>query len=599
MAQSPLPTDLPSPLDVAEAFRNVSAQSQALLEDFFTTHAQQDLKHVDPLGIVPAFAAWTQTLLRDPSRLVVAQFQAWNAYIQIWQTQAQRALGTEAEPVVEPAPGDRRFRAEDWEQNPFFDYVKQTYLATAGALQSLVAGSDGLDDKTLKKIEFYTRQYIDAMAPTNFALTNPEVLHATVATGGRNLIDGLKNLLADIDPASGRLSTRMVAPDAFEVGRNIAITPGQVVFQNDLMQLIQYAPTTAEVYQRPLIIVPPWINKYYVLDLQPQNSFIKWAVAQGLTVFVVSWVNPDERFAHKDFDDYVREGPLAALDAVERATGESSINAIGYCLGGTLLGAALGLMKARGDQRIRTATYFASMLDSSEPGDLGVFIDEAQLEHLEAMMDERGYLDGSEMATTFNMLRANDLIWSFVVNNYLLGRQPIAFDLLYWNADSTRMPARMHSTYLRKMYLHNVFCEPGGMDIDGTPIDLRAVDVPTFMVSTLEDHIAPWQSTYAGAQLFTGNVDFILSKAGHIAGIVNPPGKRQYGHFTGPDIKDLDAEEWLQQAEVHAESWWDRWLTWLVREAGDKVAARTPGDGDLAVIEDAPGSYVKVRVSTD
>ena len=591
--------DLPSPLDVAEALGNVSAQSQALLENFFAAHAAQDLKDLDPLGILPAFAAWTHDMVRDPSRLLEAQFKAWNAYMQIWQAQAQRVFGAETEPVEAPASGDRRFTAEDWEQNPFFDYVKQTYLATAGILQSLVAGADGLDAQSAKKVQFYTRQFIDAMAPTNFALTNPEVLHATVATGGRNLIDGLKNLLADIDPASGRLRTQMVAPNAFEVGRNIAITPGKVVFQNDLMQLIQYAPTTPEVFARSLLIVPPWINKFYVLDLQPQNSFIKWAVAQGLTVFIISWVNPDEQLAHKDFDDYVAEGPLAALDAIERATGENAVNAIGYCLGGTLLGGALALMKARGDDRIKTATYFVSMLDFSEPGDLGVFIDAEQLENIEAMMNERGYLDGSEMARTFNMLRANDLIWSFVVNNYLLGRQPIAFDLLYWNADSTRMPARMHSTYLRNMYLNNVFCEPNGMAIDGTPIDLSAVDIPTCMVSTLEDHIAPWQSTYAGAKLFAGPVDFILSKAGHIAGIINPPGKRQYGHLTGPDIDDLDADEWLQQAEVHDESWWHRWVAWLAAEVGSKVAPRVPGDGELTVIEDAPGAYVKVRIETD
>ena len=599
MAQSPQPTDLPSPHDVAEALGNVSAQSQELLENFFKTHAAQDLNELDPLGILPAFAAWTQDLLRDPSRLVEAQFEAWNAYMQIWQAQSQRLFGADVEPVAVPAPDDRRFKAEDWEQNPFFDYVKQTYLASAGVMQSLVAGADGLDDKTSKKVQFYTRQFIDAMAPTNFAPTNPEVLRATVATGGRNLLDGLKNLLADIDPETGRLHTQMVAPDAFEVGRNIAITPGKVVFQNDLMQLIQYEPTTQEVHQRPLLIVPPWINKYYVLDLQPRNSFIKWAVEQGLTVFVVSWVNPTEALSSKDFDDYVRDGPLAALDAIEQATGENAVNAIGYCLGGTLLGGALALMKARGDQRIQTATYFVSMLDFSEPGDLGVFIDEAQLEHIEATMNERGYLDGKEMATTFNMLRANDLIWSFVINNYLLGQQPIAFDLLYWNADSTRMPARMHSTYLRKMYLENVFCEPGSMAIDGTPIDLGAVDIPTCMVSTVEDHIAPWKSTYAGAKLFAGKVDFILSKAGHIAGIINPPGKRQYGHFTGPDIKDLDADEWLDAAEVQDESWWDRWAAWLAEEAGPKVSARVPGDGALAVIEDAPGSYVKVRIGAD
>ena len=597
MDKNPQLLDLPSPLDLAEALGNVSAQSQDLLQKFVASHSKQELKDVDPLGILPAFAAFTEDLARDPARLLEAQFNAWSTYMQIWHNTAQRLFGLEAEPVV-PAPGDdRRFKAEDWDKNPFFDYIKQTYLATARIMQGVIAGADGLDDKTAKKIEFYTRQYIDAMAPTNFALTNPQVLHATVETGGRNLLDGLKNFLADIDPKNGRLRTRMVDSSAFELGRNVAITAGKIVFQNELMQLIQYVPTTAEVDRRPLLIVPPWINKYYILDLQPRNSFIKWALDQGLTVFVISWVNPDERLAAKDFDDYVREGPLAALDAVTAATGEKSINVIGYCLGGTLMGATLALMRARGDRRIHSATFFTAMLDFSEPGDLGVFIDEGQLASIEATMNERGYLDGAEMATTFNMLRANDLIWSFVVNNYLLGKQPMAFDLLYWNADSTRMPARMHSTYLRKMYLENVFCKPGGMKVDGTPVDLRDISIPTCFVSAVEDHIAPWKSTYAGARLFAGPVEFILSKAGHVAGIINPPGPRQYGHFTGPPPSTLDAETWLARAQVHDESWWTHWGAWIAGHGGGKVAARVPGAGKLAVIEDAPGSYVARRAS--
>ena len=597
--KTPHPGPLPSPREVTEAFANVSAQSQALMQEFFDTHSAHDLKAMDPLGILAAFASFAEGLARDPAALLEAQFNAWNTYMQIWQSTAQRMLGAEAEPVVEAERNDRRFKAEDWDKNPFFDYVKQTYLATAGVMQSVVAGAESLDDKTKKKIEFYTNQYIDAMAPTNFALTNPEVLHATVESGGRNLVDGLKNFLADIDPATGRLRTKMVDSNAFKLGENIAITPGKVVFQNELIQLIQYEPTTDTVYRRPLLIVPPWINKYYVLDLGQKNSFIRWALDQGLTVFVVSWVNPDERLAEKDFDDYVDEGPLAALTAIEQAVGEKSVNAIGYCLGGTLLGGTLAYMKAKGDDRIHAATYFCSMLDFTEPGDLGVFIDEEQLQNVESMMNERGYLDGSEMASTFNMLRANDLIWSFVVNNYLLGKQPMAFDLLYWNSDSTRMPARMHSTYLRKMYLENVFCEPGGMKINGTPINLNDVDMPTCFVSATEDHIAPWKSTYAGARLFSGEMEFILSKAGHIAGIINPPGPRQYGHFTGPDIKGLSAEEWLDQAAFHEETWWGRWAEWIAGHGGDQVPARVPGDGGLDVIEAAPGSYVSLKLKPD
>ena len=588
--------ELPQPRAVTEALKNISSQTQALMEEFLQGYPSTDLKALDPLGLLPAYAEFCKSLLADPQKLLDAQFNAWKAYMEVWQVSAQRMMGVDAAPAAAPDSGDRRFQAEDWEANPFFDYVKQTYLVSANAMQSLVAGADGLDDRTAKKIEFYTRQFIDAVAPTNFALTNPEVLHATVQTGGKNLLDGLKNLLDDIDPKDGRLHTTMVEPGAFELGRNVAVTPGKVVFQNDLMQLIQYDPTTKEVFEKPLLIVPPWINKYYILDLQPKNSFIKWAVAQGHTVFVVSWVNPGAELAEKDFDDYLMEGPLAAFDAMQAATGAESFNTIGYCLGGTLMGAALAYLAAHGDERATSAAFFTSLFDFADPGDLGVFIDEAQLQSLEKMMAERGFLDGAEMATTFNMLRANDLIWSFVVNNYLLGKSPMAFDLLYWNADSTRMPARMHSTYLRKMYLENVFCEPGGMTINGTPIDLGEIKVPVFFVSALDDHIAPWKSTYAGARRLGGPVTFTVSKAGHIAGIVNPPEGRQYAHFDGPDPKAFGADEWLQQATPHDESWWPKWCAWTAAFAGGKVPARVPGDGGLKVIEDAPGSYVKQRI---
>ena len=596
MEQEHVYQNLPSPLELAEVVAKVGAQSQALLRQFIDRQGASDLEQLDPLGLLPAFAAFTQELMRDPVRLVEAQMNAWNAYVQIWQSTAQRLLGLPGAAVAEQS-GDRRFKAGDWDNNPFFDYVKQTYLVTAQALQSVVADTDGLDEKTAQKVAFYTRQYLDAIAPTNFALTNPQVLHATLETGGRNLLDGLKNFLADIDPRDGRLRTRMVDTSAFELGKNIAVTPGKIVFQNELMQLIQYVPSTAKVHARPLLIIPPWINKYYILDLQPKNSFIKWAVDQGLTVFVISWVNPDAKLANKDFDDYIRLGPLAALDAVEAATGERSVNVIGYCLGGTLLGALLALMKARGDDRIHTATFFTAMLDFSEPGDLGVFIDEQQLSSIEATMAERGYLDGAEMATTFNMLRANDLIWSFVINNYLLGRQPMAFDLLFWNADSTRMPARMHSTYLRKMYLENVFCTPGGISVDGTPIDLRTIDVPACFVSALEDHIAPWKSTFAGARLLAGPVKFILGQAGHVAGIINPPGPRQYGYFSGPEVDTQTADEWLASAHLNEQSWWSEWGAWIAEHGGKQVPARTPGDHKLKVIEDAPGSYVSQRIT--
>jgi polyhydroxyalkanoate synthase len=549
----------------------------------------------DPMGIFASFQMLGLKLLGDPMPLWRAHLEAARQGMAAWQHAVERTFGVARETGADGA-GDRRFRDPEWQANPLFEFIRSTYQIYADALLKLALDADGLDDKTAKKVEFYTRQFIDAMAPTNFALTNPEVLRATVESGGANLVDGLRHFLEDIDPATGQLRTRMVDKTGFRLGENIAASPGAVVFQNELMQLIQYTPSTARVRRRPLLITPPWINKFYVLDLQPRNSFIRWAVERGHTVFVISWVNPDASLRDKDFEDYMLEGPIAALDAIEQATGEREINAIGYCIGGTLLGATLAWLRARGDTRIQCATFFTAMLDFAEPGDLGVFIDEQQISHLEQTMARSGYLDGKEMASTFNLLRANDLIWSFVVNNYLLGKNPAPFDLLFWNSDSTRMPACMHSTYLRNMYQENLLCQPGGMTLVGTPIDLRAIDIPTCFVSTIEDHIAPWKSTYRGAQVLGGEVSFILGRAGHVAGIINPPGPRAYGHFIGPAPRAQTADEWLAAAQPLADSWWTTWDEWVVQHAGGEVAAREPGAGALPALEPAPGSYVKRRI---
>ncbi len=598
MATDPtLQHQIPDPNELAETVRNIAAKSQELLAAFMKPRGVDLEADQDPLGLMPAFLELTASWAGDPTKVLDAQFNAWKAYMEIWQQTAQGLMGLETKPVVAPEKGDRRFKDADWDDNPFFDYIKQTYLVAASAILSSVEGLDDIDPQAANKIVFFTKQFVDAVAPSNFIMTNPEVVRATIGSGGKNLLDGLQNFLDDIDQKDGGLRTKMVDEEAFELGTNVAVTPGKVVFQTDLMQLIQYEPTTDEVYRRPLLIVPPWINKYYVLDLQESNSFIKWTVGQGHTVFVVSWINPDERLAHKDFEDYVFEGPLAALDAIEEATGETEVNLVGYCLGGTLLGAVLAYLRASGDERVKSATFFTSLLDFSEPGDLGVFIDEAQVGNLENTMNERGYLDGAEMATTFNMLRANDLIWSFVIHNYLLGREPMPFDLLYWNGDSTRMPATMHSTYLRKMYMENAFREPGGVTVGRVPIDLQKVDTPAFFVSAAEDHIAPWKTTYLGAQIFSGPVSFLLAKSGHIAGIINPPGPRQYGHFTGPSVDGLMPEDWFAESEPHDESWWPRWAEWVSGYGDDTVAARTPGDRELEVIEDAPGSFAKLRVA--
>ena len=460
----------------------------------------------------------------------------------------------------------------------------------------MAQGTEGLTPKTSQKVDFYTRQFVDAMSPTNFLMTNPEVLRRTAESGGENLLKGLSNLLADLERGRGQLRIRMTDDSKFKVGENIAVTPGQGVFQNDLMQLIQYNPTTPKVLKRPLVIFPPWINKFYILDLRPRNSFVRWAVEQGHTVFVVSWVNPDGRLAEKGFEDYMTEGVYAALTAITQATGERQVNAIGYCLGGTLLATTLAHMAAKRDSRIKTATFFVTMTDFEEAGELSVFIDEEQLHSLEEKMSKKGYLEGAEMATTFNMLRANDLIWSFVVNNYLMGQEPFPFDLLYWNDDSTRMPARMHSFYLRRMYQQNDLAKPGAIELLGQAIDLRRIKTPSYFVSTREDHIAPWKSTYRATQLLQGPVRFVLAASGHIAGVVNPPDSGKYSHWVNEALP-ADPDAWFQGATELAGSWWPDWHRWVTGHGKDQVAARQPGDGGLEPIEPAPGSYVKVMAA--
>ena len=588
---------LPDPVQWSRDIAEIAERSQRLVLEFLARQSGNGVGMADPLNVAGAFLDMTSRLMANPEKLIQAQMSLWQDYLALWQRTAERFWSGKAEqPMVEPSPGDRRFKDAAWSDGTLFDFIKQSYLLTARWLQSTVKEVDGLDDRTARKVDFYTRQFVDAMAPSNFLLTNPEVLRTTIETGGENLVTGLKHVLEDLERGKGRLMIKMTDMDAFKIGENIAVTPGKVVYQNDLMQLLQYAPTTATVKRRPLLIMPPWINKYYILDLRPRNSFIKWAVDQGHTVFVVSWVNPDEHLARKGFDDYMLEGPLAALDAMEAATGEREANVIGYCLGGTLLAATLAYMAEKGDDRIASATYFVALTDFAEPGELSVFIDEDQLHALEERMRAQGFLAGSDMATTFNMLRANDLIWSFVVNNYLLGKEPFPFDLLYWNSDSTRMPAAMHSFYLRNMYQENKLVVPGGISLCGVPIDLGKVAVPSFLLSTREDHIAPWRSTYAATQIYKGPVKFVLAASGHIAGVVNPPGQGKYGHWQGSKLP-RNPEDWLKGAKYHEDSWWPSWEKWIAKYAGGEVPARQPGDGKLRPIEDAPGSYVRVKAS--
>jgi polyhydroxyalkanoate synthase len=583
------------PAELSKAMANIAERSQRIVAEFLNRQTSEPAAvSFDPLNIGNAFLEMTARLMTDPARLVEANLSLWQDYMALWQNTALRFMGEQAQPVAKPDAADRRFKDEMWEENEIFDFIKQSYLLSARYLNGVVHGVEGLDEHTAQKLDFYTRQFVDAMAPSNFVLTNPEVLRATVESGGENLVKGLNNLLDDLERGKGKLSIKMTDYDAFKVGENIAVTPGKVVYQNDLMQLVQYTPTTKTTLKAPLLVVPPWINKFYILDLRAKNSFIKWAVDQGHTVFVISWVNPDEALAAKGFADYMKEGPLAALDAIEQATGERQANVVGYCLGGTLTVCTLSYMAAKGDDRILSATLFTTMTDFKDPGELGVFIDEEQLSNIEGMMSQHGYLDGRDMAMTFNMLRANDLIWSFVVNNYLLGKDPFPFDLLYWNSDSTRMPAAMHSFYLRKMYQENQLVVPGGIQLDGVDIDLSRIKTPIYMLSTREDHIAPWKSTFALTQNTSGPVKFVLAASGHIAGVVNPPAANKYCYWTNPK-KVKNPDTWLGGAKQEEGSWWPDWHGWVSKFAGGEVPAREPGSGKLKALEDAPGSYVKVR----
>jgi polyhydroxyalkanoate synthase len=580
------------PISLAAQLRNIARQSQVLMRHF-VSHQPDAIKfgmgHRSRLGF--EFFELMTRMMTDPVAVASAQIDLFYNTLGIWHKTAERMLMLRARDA--DAPKDKRFKHPEWSENAVFNFVKDSYLVAAESILSAIRDVKGMDEASARKVDFYTRQFVDALSPSNFIATNPEVLTATLASGGQNLLRGLENLLADLERGNGRLAITMTDMKAFRLGENIATTPGKIVYQNELMQLIQYTPSTREVRRRPLLIVPPWINKFYILDLQPKNSFIKWAVDQGHTVFAISWVNPDEKLAAKGFENYMLEGPLAALDAIESATGERSVNAIGYCLGGTLLASTAAYSAAKGDDRITCATYFATLVDFTEVGDMAVFIDEEQLASLERRMRERGYLDAQDMATTFNMLRANDLIWSFVVSNYLLGKEHIPVDLLFWNSDSTRMPAAMHSFYLRKMYQQNLLAKPGGITLADTPIDLSKVRIPTFILATREDHIAPWKSTYAATRLYSGPIKFVLSDAGHMAGVISPPGTK-YGHWANDKLPS-SPDEWFGDATPNQGSWWPVWDEWVTQLDSGRVPAREPGGGKLTIIEDAPGSYVRVR----
>ncbi|MCK9919964.1 class I poly(R)-hydroxyalkanoic acid synthase [Microbacteriaceae bacterium K1510] len=531
--------------------------------------------------------------LSDPQRAAELQASLGHAFLELWAHAAKRLAGETADPVIAPDPKDKRFADPEWSKNQFYDFLKQVYLLTTHWAERLVKDAE-LDERTRKKAEFYIRQIANAISPSNFVLTNPELMRETLSSHGENLVRGMQLLSEDIQAGEGYLKIRQSDPTLFEVGRNLAVTPGKVIFQNELMQLIQYQATTTEVLKTPLLIVPPWINKFYILDLNPEKSFIKWCVDQGITVFMISWVNPDARLAEKSFEQYMRDGVIAAMDAVKDITGEQQINAIGYCVGGTLLSITLAYLAAKKQERVKSATLFAAQVDFTHAGDLLVFVDEAQIKQLEEHMKGQGYLEASRMANAFNMLRSNDLVWPYIVNNYLRGKKPLPFDILYWNSDATRMPAANHSFYLRNCYLDNKLTK-GKMELGRTKLDLRKVKIPVYDLATREDHIAPAKSVLHGSQYFGGPVRFVLAGSGHIAGVINPPTKPKYQYWTGDKPKGSDVDAWLKTATEHPGSWWPDWLDWLKAIDAEMVPAREIGGGKLKPLEDAPGSYVKVK----
>jgi polyhydroxyalkanoate synthase len=588
-AQAPDQTD---PAALTAILAETAERLQPLVAEFMSK-IDWDIGNqpLDPLNIRHAWASFFQRLYQDPDRLAELQIQYMKNWMHLWSESTKKFMGHPGQDLYQPEKSDRRFKSQAWQDSALFDFIKQSYLMTSRWMQQVVHDTEGLDDETRHKLEFYTRQFVDAMAPSNFLMTNPDVIQATLDSKGENLVRGMQNMLEDLERGKGHLKISTTDYNAFSLGKNIATTPGQVVYQNDLIQLIQYEPVTDKVHQRPLLIVPPWINKYYILDLRPDNSLVKWLTEQGHTVFVVSWVNPNIHLSRKTFADYMDEGILDALKQIEKATGEPDCNVIGYCIGGTLLATALAWLAAQGkDKHIASATFLTTLIDFTESGDIKVFIDDAQLHQLEEDMKEKGFFNARNLKDTFSLLRANDLIWSFVVNNYLLGKEPFPFDLLYWNDDSTNMPAEMHSFYLRNMYRDNKLAKPGEIVINGTPIDVHKIKTPAYFLSTKEDHIAPWRATYAATQIFSGPVTFTLSGSGHVAGVINPPAKNKYGYWTAPD-HPAAPDAWFNKAVQHDGSWWNHWNTWIQPYAGDMV----PADKPQNPIEPAPGSYVRMK----
>jgi polyhydroxyalkanoate synthase len=585
---------LPDPVKMARMMLDIAERAKPIWQEVLKKSSQDiSPQKLDPFNLHQIVGEYFEKLAMHPDKFISMQRDYAEKWLELCAQTVHRLEGTKSSAVIQPDKSDRRFKASEWSENTVFDFIKQSYLLTCQWLDHAVREGTELEGPKRDKLAFATKLMTDALSPSNFILTNPEVLKETLRTGGDNLLKGFENLLHDLERGHGELKISTTDYTAFKLGENIATTAGKVVYQNELVQLIQYEPLTEKVHEIPLLIIPPWINKYYILDLRPDNSFIKFCVENGQTVFVISWVNPDAKLSKKSFECYLQEGVLDVLDFIKRHTQHPTCNVIGYCLGGTLLAIALSHLTSKGQaERIPCATFLTTLIDFKESGDLRLFMDDAQVQMMEDEMAEKGVLEARNLQKTFSLLRANDLIWSFVVNNYLMGREPFPFDLLYWNDDSTNMPASMHSYYLNKMYRENRLIEPGGISMLGTAIDVRTIKTPAYFLSTREDHIAPWKATYAGAHILGGPVTFTLAASGHIAGVINPPASGKYCHWVH-SAKSETPDDWMSQAKEIAGSWWPDWAKWIKPRSGKMIDGRKIHK----FIEPAPGKYVSQKSS--
>jgi polyhydroxyalkanoate synthase subunit PhaC len=578
--------------NLAKVYERVAGLGKLLSEnpDAMTREAETQMVPVAQMSRTLG-EIW-QSHLQHPEKMLEFQTKLWAQYTQVWNNAWAKAMGQHVEPVAAPTKNDKRFKDKDWVENSIFDFIKQVYLLTTRAAQEMVENAEGVDPHTKQKAKFYVENIANAFSPSNFPYTNPEVIRATLASSGENLLKGLEKFEADLRKTGGRLRITQVDGSPFKLGENIATTPGKVIFRNDVFELIQYSPAGARAFEIPLLIVPPWINKYYILDLNEKKSFVKFCVENGLTVFIISWINADTAQGRKSFADYMRDGFMKAVEVVTRATGAPKVNTVGFCIGGSLVASTLGYMAGKNDNRVNAATFLTTQVDFREAGDLLVYVDDEQVQWIEERMKDKGYLPGNRMADAFNLLRSNDLIWNYVVNNYMLGKDPPPFDLLYWNSDSTRMPAGVHSFYLRECYMQNKLAL-GRMVLDNVRIDLSKVKIPVYNLACREDHIAPLPSVFKLGQFFGGETTLVVAGAGHIAGVVNPPSAQKYQYWTNTTNPDT-LDQWMKSASETQGSWWINWIEWITSKSGDKVQAPVPGEGPFKVLCDAPGEYVRV-----